>query len=168
MTSDRYRIPKLVWFAPRPKPENWLRSDQIREKAPTSVRHQDIEGKSVSENDIVFLQGLMRETEDKQELAIVEEDVKERFYRLASEWRAETAYVSSMTELVMHPKYQSIIGLGPRVLPILFKELQDDPDYWFWALRAITEADPIAPEDAGILVRMTETWLTWAKEHNYL
>jgi len=96
------------------------------------------------------------------------ETVEERFHRLASEWETETAYLSSMNKLVMHPKYQSIIGLGPEVLPILFKELERQPNYWFWALRAITEADPVAPEDAGNLKKMTQAWLSWAKEQGYL
>jgi hypothetical protein len=70
--------------------------------------------------------------------------------------------------MVMHPKYQSIIGMGPDVLPILFRELQENPDYWFWALRAITEEVPTQPGDAGDLQKMSEAWLNWAKERGYL
>jgi hypothetical protein len=96
------------------------------------------------------------------------ETLEQRFHRLANEWRTETAHISSLTKLVMHPKYQSIIGLGPDVLPILFRELKAKPDHWFWALRAITEADPTRPEDAGNLPKMAESWLNWAKERGYL
>ncbi len=91
------------------------------------------------------------------------EETRQQFQRLADEWRKETAHISSMSKMVMHPKYQSIIGMGPDVLPILFQELQQNPDYWFWALRAITEKDPTKPEDAGDLHKMTEAWLNWAK-----
>jgi hypothetical protein len=95
-------------------------------------------------------------------------DIEQTFQRLAREWREETAHFSSMTKLVMHPKYQSIIGLGPAVLPILFRELQKNPDHWFWALQAITEEDPTRPEDLGDVQKMTESWLSWAEENGYL
>jgi hypothetical protein len=94
--------------------------------------------------------------------------IERKFQLLAKEWRDETSHLSSMTKLVMHPKYQNIIGLGPAVLPILFRELQKNPDHWFWALSAITEEDPTHPEDAGDLRKMTESWLKWAREKGYL
>lgn len=95
-------------------------------------------------------------------------EIEQRFYRLANEWRDETAHISSMTQLIMHPKYQSIIGMGPDVLPILFRELRVNPDHWFWALRAITEEDPTRPEDAGDVQKMRESWLNWAKDRGYM
>ncbi|MDZ7359114.1 MAG: hypothetical protein ONB46_00090 [candidate division KSB1 bacterium] len=94
--------------------------------------------------------------------------IEQKFQLLAKEWRDETVHLSSMTKLVMHPKYQNIIGMGPAVLPILFRELQKSPDHWFWALNAITEEDPTNPEDAGDLRKMTEAWLKWAREKGYL
>ena len=42
----------------------------------------------------------------------------EKFQRLAAEWRDEIAHLPSITKIVMHPKYQNIIGLGPDVLHI--------------------------------------------------
>lgn len=95
-------------------------------------------------------------------------DLECKFQRLAKEWREETAHVSSMTDLVLHPRYQNIIGMGTAILPILFRELQREPDYWFWALNAITEEDPTNPEDAGDLPKMTEAWLKWARNKGYL
>jgi hypothetical protein len=94
-------------------------------------------------------------------------DIEERFSRLVNAWREETVFTSSLSELAMHPKYQNIIGMGPDVLPILFRELRDNPDYWFWALRAITEEDPTQPEDAGDLQKMRDAWLKWAEEQGY-
>jgi hypothetical protein len=104
----------------------------------------------------------------QKEIEPTDETQEQRFHRLVSEWREETAHLSSMTKMIMHPKYQSIIGMGSAILPILFRELQQDPDYWFWALTAITEQDPTRPEDAGDLQKMTASWLKWAREHGYL
>jgi len=94
--------------------------------------------------------------------------VEEQFRRLAKEWRDETAHLSSMTKLVMHPKYQSIIGLGPSVVPVLLRELRYNPDHWFWALKAVTGVNPTRPEDSGDLQKMTEAWLKWAEEKRSL
>ncbi len=94
--------------------------------------------------------------------------LEQTFQRLAKEWKEETAHLSSMTKLVMHPKYQSIIGMGPAVLPVLFRELQKNPDHWFWALQAITGEDPARPEDIGEVRKMTETWLKWAEKKGYV
>jgi hypothetical protein len=73
-----------------------------------------------------------------------------------------------MTKMVMHPKYQRIIGMGPAVLPLLFRELQKNPDHWFWALQAITDEDPTRPEDLGDVPKMAASWLKWAEEKGYL
>ena len=58
-------------------------------------------------------------------------DIEQTFQRLAREWKEETAHLSSMTKMVMHPKYQRIIGMGPAVLPLLFRELQKIPTIGF-------------------------------------
>lgn len=98
----------------------------------------------------------------------IPENVEQRFQRLVKQWKEEMAYLSSSTKLVIHPAYQSIIGIGPDVLPLLFRELQEEPEHWFWALRAITEEDPTNPEDAGNLQKISDSWLKWAEEKGYL
>ena len=64
--------------------------------------------------------------------------------------------------------YQQIIGMGERALPLIFDEMQAHGGRWFWALRAITGENPVRPEDRGDARRMTQTWLEWAREHNYV
>ena len=92
-------------------------------------------------------------------------DVRPRFVELCSRWKEETSFVSSMTERAMHPAYQQIIGLGHEVLPLIFEQLESDPDHWFWALEAITGESPVPEEHAGDLERMRDDWLLWAKRH---
>lgn len=86
------------------------------------------------------------------------------FKRLSASWRREVAHCSCVSEMAMHPAYQRIIGLGPAVVPLLLRELERRPDHWFWALKAITGADPVPPEDRGRVGKMTAAWLKWAKE----
>ena len=75
---------------------------------------------------------------------------------------------SSISDMVLHSAYQRIIGVGVEVLPLIMKELQDDPDHWFWALHSITEDDPVPEESRGNLAEMTEAWLAWGLIHGYV
>ena len=54
----------------------------------------------------------------------------------------------------MSPSYQRIIGLGSAVVPLLLRELERQPDHWFWALKAITGADPVPAASRGKLHEM--------------
>jgi hypothetical protein len=91
-----------------------------------------------------------------------------RFATLADQWHRDIAVVSSVHEMVEHPAYQGIIRMGPAVVPLILRELQREPDYWFWALTAITGENPVPPEDAGDLDRMTNAWLALGRARGYL
>jgi hypothetical protein len=95
------------------------------------------------------------------------ESVEERFRRLAAVWRAETAYVSSSSELRNHPAFQEIIGLGEAVVPLMLRDLEERPRLWVWALPQITGADPVPACDRGNITKMSEAWLRWGREHGY-
>ena len=97
----------------------------------------------------------------------LESDLEQRFQRLAANWKRETAHLSSITDMAMHPAYQHIIGMGPPAIPLILRELQQSPDHWFWALNAITEQDPVPEQACGRLDQMTQAWLDWGKSHGY-
>lgn len=88
----------------------------------------------------------------------------EKFHSLAETWRHDVRMTSSLTDMILHPAYQRIIGMGAAAVPFLLRELERKPDHWFWALTAITGADPVSPEDRGRLKKMAEAWLRWGKE----
>jgi len=100
--------------------------------------------------------------------ALVKEDAVQRFATLATGWYQETAMLSSVSQIAMHPAYQEIIGMGHTAVPLILRELQQKPGHWFWALRAITGADPILTEERGKLRAMTDTWIQWGKERGRL
>jgi hypothetical protein len=91
-----------------------------------------------------------------------------RFRALAERWKSETAHQSNVAKRALHPAYQEIIGMGERAVPLLLAELQREPDDWFWALHAITGANPVPPADRGDLRATAEAWLRWAREKGYL
>ena len=92
-------------------------------------------------------------------------DVAAEFRRLKEWWNRETAYLSNMNQMLQHPAYRGIIALGPPVVPILLRELETNPDWWFEALRRITGESPAQPEDRGDLHRLSAAWLKWGREH---
>lgn len=96
------------------------------------------------------------------------EDVSEKFFRLATEWKQATMFVSSVTKMSAHPAYQQIIGMGEEAVPLLLKELARELDHWFWALQAITGVDPVPPSDAGDVERMAAAWVQWGREQGHV
>ena len=96
-----------------------------------------------------------------------QEDAEERFQKLAAEWRAAVARLSSSSKIVQHSAYQQIILLGQAAVPMILRELEREPDHWFMALRAITGEDPVAPADRGYMDRMAAAWVRWGKAHGF-
>lgn len=90
-----------------------------------------------------------------------------RFLTLKARWEAETAVISSISEIVTHPAYQQIIGMGPIAIPLILSEMKKKPGHWFWALKSITGEDPVKPEQRGRMKEMTEAWLRWGKNQGY-
>jgi hypothetical protein len=95
------------------------------------------------------------------------ETIEEKFLRLASVWRAGTAYVSSSSDLVAHPAFQEIVVMGPAVIPLLLRELENRTGHWHRALRKITGADPVPAADRGNIDKAAEAWLRRGKEQGY-
>ncbi|MBI5865351.1 MAG: hypothetical protein HZB38_12750 [Planctomycetes bacterium] len=89
---------------------------------------------------------------------------RERFQRLARQWREDTRWLSSTTDIAMHPAYQAIIGMGPEALPMIVDDLRENAGHWYWALKAISNEDPVPPGDRGAIKRMKAAWLRWAEE----
>ncbi len=89
------------------------------------------------------------------------------FQELVDEWRSQTAFSSSLIEIVMKPAYQRIIGMGRTAIPLILKELRKQLDHWFWALKAISGEDPVHEQDQGNLVKMRTAWLAWGAAHGY-
>lgn len=100
----------------------------------------------------------------------IKNDIKgqffENFKHLAERWKEETASTPIASQKFDHPAYREIIGLGSDAIPLLLEELREKPNYyWFFALRKLTNADPVKPEHYGKLELMAQDWLEWAKEN---
>jgi hypothetical protein len=109
----------------------------------------------------------LRDASEHYAIPLSREGVARQFARLATEWRSATRYLSSATDIAMHPAYQRIIGLGRPAVPLILEELQREPDHWFWALKAITGVDPVPSEHRGNIPEMTRCWLQWARREGH-
>ena len=89
---------------------------------------------------------------------------KQRFWGLAKKWREDTQWLSSTTEIAMHPAYQAIIGMGQEAVPLIIEDLRNNSGHWYWALKAISQEDPVPPSDRGSISRMKDAWLLWAQQ----
>ncbi len=88
-------------------------------------------------------------------------DLETKFMKLKNQWEEETAVLSSITDIAMHFAYQQIIGMGPAIIPFIIREMNMNPNLWFWALQAITGEDPVSPENRGNVQKMTNEWIFW-------
>jgi hypothetical protein len=89
------------------------------------------------------------------------------FLQLAEQWRQETGMLSIVSKMSLHPAYQRIIGMGQPVVPLILRELEREPDHWFWALQSITGENPVLADRRGDLAQMAAAWLAWGKERGY-
>ncbi|MBI4602100.1 MAG: hypothetical protein HY721_09085 [Planctomycetes bacterium] len=93
---------------------------------------------------------------------------EERFAALTAKWRADTAHLSSASAIAMHPAYQEIIGMGAAALPFILRELERQPDHWFWALHAITREDPVRAVHRGKVAEMAKSWVEWGRDRGLI
>ena len=56
---------------------------------------------------------------------------RERFLRLAAEWKDQSRYLSNSARMALPRPYQRIIGMGLPVVPLILEELQRELDQWF-------------------------------------
>jgi len=111
------------------------------------------------------LESRVRQAIDRDE---PEDVLRRQFESLRDEWKAQSEFLSSTTDMALLWPYQSIIGMGTNVVPLILEELSRENDHWFWALKAITKADPVPMKDRGNIRAMTAAWLRWGREQGLI
>lgn len=97
----------------------------------------------------------------------VDVELEQTFYSLANKWRHDVRAVSAVEKMAMHTCYQKIISMGWDAVPLILRELQREPDHWFWALHVITGENPVKSEDAGDIDKMAKAWIEWGRKKGY-
>jgi hypothetical protein len=122
--------------------------------------------KNLGENWIVLRPATL--TEDLENTVAEPQRLEQRFLEHADKWERETEHLSSPTQMMMHPSYQAILGMGRDIVPLLLRDLQENRRPWFWALSYITKDNPINPPDAGKMDRMIKAWVDWGRARGLL
>lgn len=144
---------------------------ELREMTHNEAPWKNAPNKGIIESDRLknYFQEWLKNNPDKikvispsQKQSIVKE-----FEALASQWYDETGGYSFIVEKTSHPAYQKIIDMGQPVVHLLLRELERNPAHWFKALRTITGANPVEPEQRGRMRQMAASWLKWGREHGY-
>jgi hypothetical protein len=94
-------------------------------------------------------------------------NIEPEFNRLVAEWKANR-HASSLSRDLVTAAYLRIIGLGPRVLPLILRELERELDHWFLALKSVSGEDPVPPQSRGKMQEMANAWLRWGREKGHV
>ncbi len=92
---------------------------------------------------------------------------KERFYGLRDQWQKETSHMSMSSQIVAHPAYREIVGMGREVVPWIIEDIKfNGTTFWWTALYEILKKGPHVPDYARGKVRLlNEMWLAWYEYH---
>lgn len=93
------------------------------------------------------------------------------FLSLVRQWHEERGVLSSASEMAMCPAYQRIIAIGPPAIGMILRQMiaeRDEPDLWFWALRVLTNEDPVAEGARGNINAMARAWIAWGHANQYV
>jgi hypothetical protein len=94
--------------------------------------------------------------------------VEAEFEQLVDTWKSETGMLSRLDQICMHPAYQQIIGMGPRAIPFILRDLRATQSHWFWALSAITGENPVFDSENADMDQLAEAWLEWGRSKGYI
>lgn len=96
----------------------------------------------------------------------------EQFLTLAKRWKKETAMFATAYDKINHPNYLTIIGMGMlnrnRILTLILEDLQKGPDFWHYALKSITQQNPVPNGMVNNLSVVRSAWLQWGQDHQIL
>jgi type I restriction enzyme M protein len=164
-------LSELIWFVGQINSQRW-RFNYGRMAIQSRVSELELDPPPANLPKITGLERRLRQFRKGIEslLDVREGDgsVESEFKVLAAEWKAEHGVKASVVKMAQHPAYQQIIELGEKVVPLLLKELEREPDHWFLALNKITGEDPVPSAGRGHLKSMADAWVSWGKKKGLL
>jgi hypothetical protein len=132
--------------------------------------------------DPIALAGTRRETAQREPggseqvppadrvILVSEPHLEEAFRSLVAEWRRSVRPSSQLDEMLNHPAYQRIIGMGlavgEPVVRLMLLQLRDHDHHWFTALESVAGEDPAAGETT--FSGMKTAWLRWGQSQGLI
>lgn len=90
------------------------------------------------------------------------------FFKNLRKWKSQTKHLSNPSEILSNEYYKNILNMGPSILPLIFKDLEQNGGEWFEALETMTNVNPVIDEHIGIYMDMKNDWLEWARTFKYI
>lgn len=81
---------------------------------------------------------------------------------LADSIKAKYGHLGDLQKIVYSAEYMSVIGLGPKVVRFLLRDMNGAVP-WFWALQAITRENVGVDVGAGNFRALSDAWLSWGR-----
>lgn len=76
----------------------------------------------------------IQEFDNLSEIAMNE---RRKFYNYYNSWMEQTQFLSSVSDIIRHQDFQSIIAMGQRAVPYIIEEIKIKPSTLVWALNII-------------------------------
>lgn len=95
------------------------------------------------------------------------DDLRETFERLKRAWVEKSEHMSVVADMVLLDEYLEIIGLGPRVIPLIIETLRNEGGHWFFALKALAGGVDHAA-GAKTVKEGRKRWIEWYESANKL
>lgn len=142
----------------------WLEENESWEAhdADDSPFHND-----VGEENVVALEFKQTVTR-KDHIHDIDPELEQKFNRLAGQWRQKTMFMSRAADITSDFTYYQIVGLGPKVIPLILRQVQRGEGHWFLALRALTGDNPVKADDVGSLRKVAQTWVDWGRQRGLI
>lgn len=100
---------------------------------------------------------------------LVNASVEDQFIYLTKSWKNETMMSSITADKIKNLNYQTIIGLGvtfkEKIIYLILMDLEEDVEYWHYALKSITGDNPVPKGMANDLDTVRRYWLAWGKDN---
>jgi hypothetical protein len=90
------------------------------------------------------------------------------FRELADQWHEDTQFLSSPSDIAMHPAYQTIMAKGWAALPYILEDLQEFGGQWYWALHFIVGDKGPQIEPDWTTRQIKAAWFDWGRARGYL
>jgi hypothetical protein len=163
-TKRRLTTPRERWLRQLLNSEREDRNREVDEYA-RHIANLQLHARKLGEIALT-LQETQEQAQAEAKTKGKEEELREKFNRLAGEWRKDTKHTSSVEEMMLHPNYLKIIAMGKDAIALLLEELERKPDHWLVALHVLTDEDPASPEST--FYEAVQAWLEWGKRKGYL
>ena len=96
----------------------------------------------------------------------VDPELERWFREKVDTWRRETGGYSVIRKKISHIAYEEIVDRGWDVVPLILAEMRNRPGYWFWALRSITDENPV--REGATFTQATEDWISWGIQRHLI